>query len=80
MADLLLLFFGYSDKIIGTHAVKLTKQYKIVYLKLCPALFNMTVPLLRFVYYLANLFLRQISVLTQISHPRTIIHDKQFHP
>lgn len=68
------LFIRHSYEIICADTVKFAKSYKIVYLQFRPAVLNMTVALLRFIYHRADLFLRQILVLAKISHSCSIIH------
>ena len=56
-------------------AVKAAELDKIVDFQLGAPVLYVTVSLLRFIYNRANLFLRQVTVLAQISHSYAIIHD-----
>jgi len=68
------LLVRHSDKIVGAYVVKFAKLYQVVDLQLRAPVLDMTVALLRFIEYSSDLLLREVVVLAQISHSRSVIH------
>lgn len=69
-------FIGAADKIIGADLIKVAKRDQVIDLQLGSTVFDVAVSLLRFVDDFPNLFLRQVAILSKVSHSFPIIHVK----